>query len=153
MADSVKVEYDKQDIRQILKSFKAMEQEATEQAKKVGYELAQFLTGKIKQAANSTPPRGDNKVSDNVKISKSSKIGEFGFGYSTQRVFSGGASTLDLVYGLEFGSYRYPQFPKRSAKLGRGSEGYFIYPTLRQYQPEIIKRWEAAFADIIKRFN
>jgi hypothetical protein len=153
MADSVKVEYDKQDLRIILKSFKAMDDEATQQAKKVGYELAQYLTDKIKQAANSTPPKGDNKIADNVKVSKSSKIGEFGFGYSSQRVFSGGASTLDLVYGLEFGSYRYSQFPKRSAKLGRGSEGYFIYPTLRKYQPEIIKKWETAFEEIIKRFT
>ena len=153
MADEIKVEYDKQDIRQILKSFKAMDDEAVQQSKKVGYELAQFLSGKIRSYAIATSPKGDDRIAANVKVSKSSKIGEFAYGFKSQRVFSGGASSLDLVYGLEFGSRRYPQFPKRSPQRGRGSEGYFIYPTLRKYQPEVIKRWEKAFDEILKEFN
>ena len=48
MADKVKVEYDKADIRQILRSFKAMSDEAIAQSKRVGFELADFAAGKIK---------------------------------------------------------------------------------------------------------
>ena len=153
MAEPVKVEYDKQDLRQILRSYKAMSDEAVAESKKVGYELAQYLSGKIRSYAVSTAPRGDDRIAANVKVSKSSKIGEFAYGFKSQRVFSGGANSLDLVYGLEFGSWRYPQFPKRSPQRGRGSEGYFIYPTLRKYQPEVIKRWEESFERILKEFN
>jgi hypothetical protein len=147
MAEQVKVEYDKADIRQILRSFKAMDDEAIAQSKKVSSELAEYAAGKIKSYAVGSRFVASSRVADNVKISKSSKIGEFSYGFKSQKLFSGGASTLDMVYGLEFGSVNYPQFPPRR------KEGYFIYPTLRQIQPELIKRWEAAFDEILKEFN
>lgn len=147
MAEPVKVEYDKQDIRLILKSFKAMSDEAIEKSKGVGFELADYAAGKIKSYAVGSRFVASSRVADNVKVSKSSKIGEFSYGFKLQKLFSGGATTLDMVYGLEFGSNRLPQFPARKR------EGYFIYPTLRQIQPELIKRWEQAFDEILKEFN
>jgi hypothetical protein len=147
MADQVKVEYDKADIRQILRSFKAMSDEAIEQSKRVGFELAGFAAGKVRAYAAGSRYLASSRVADNVKISKSSKIGEFGYGYKSQKLFSGGASTLDMVYGLEFGSIRYPQFPSRR------KEGYFIYPTLRKIQPELIDKWEDSFDKILKEFD
>lgn len=143
----VKVEYDKQDIRQILRSFKAMSDEAVAKSKEVSSELADYAAGKIKSYAVGSRFVASSRVADNVKISKSSKIGEFAYGFKSQKLFSGGASTLDMVYGLEFGSTKYPQFPPRR------KEGYFIYPTLRRIQPELIKRWEQAFDEILKEFN
>ena len=147
MADNLKVEYDKADIRQILRSFKAMSDEAIAQSKRVGFELADFAAGKIKNYAVGSRFIASSRVADNVKISKSSKIGEFAYGYKSQKFFSGGASTLDMVYGLEFGSTNYPQFPPRR------KEGYFIYPTLRKLQPEIIDKWEKSFDKILKEFD
>ena len=147
MAEAVKVEYDRDDIRLILKSFKAMSDEAIEKSKRIGFELADFAAGKIKNYAVGSRYVASSRVADNVKVSKSSKIGEFSYGFKSQRLFSGGANTLDMVYGLEFGSNRLPQFPDRRR------EGYFIYPTLRKIQPELIKRWEQAFEEILKEFN
>jgi hypothetical protein len=147
MADQVKVEYDKADIRQILRAFKAMSDQAIAQSKRVGFELADFAAGKIKNYSVGSRFIASSRVADNVKISKSSKIGEFAYGYKSQKFFSGGASTLDMVYGLEFGSTNYPQFPPRR------KEGYFIYPTLRKLQPEIIDKWEKSFDKILKEFD
>ena len=147
MADQVKVEYDKADIRTILRSFKAMSDEAIAQSKKVSFELADFAAGKIRNYAVGSRFIATSRVTDNVKVSKSSKIGEFSYGYKSQKFFSGGASTLDMVYGLEFGSNRLPQFPSRRR------EGYTIYPTLRKIQPELIKKWETAFDEILKEFK
>jgi hypothetical protein len=147
MADRVEVEYDKADLRIILRSFKAMDDEAVAQSKRVGFELADFAAGKIKSYAVGSRFMATSRVTDNVKVSKSSKIGEFAYGYKSQKFFSGGASTLDLVYGLEFGSNRLPQFPARR------KEGYTIFPTLRRLQPEIIKKWETAFDKILKEFK
>jgi len=142
-----KVEYDKADLRQILRSFKAMSDEAIVQSKRVGFELADFAAGKIRSYSVGSRFMASSRVAENVKVSKSSKIGEFAYGYKSQRFFSGGASTLDMVYGLEFGSNRLPQFPARR------KEGYFIYPTLRKIQPELIKRWETSFDKILKEFD
>jgi hypothetical protein len=147
MAEPLKAEYDKADLRIILKSFKAMSDEAVSQSKKVGFDLAEYAAGKIRSYAVGSRFIGSSRVADNVKVSKSSKIGEFAYGYKSQRFFSGGASTLDMVYGLEFGSNRLPQFPARK------KEGYFIYPTLRKLQPELIKRWESSFDKILKEFD
>ena len=152
MAD-VKVEYNRADLRQILKSFKAMDEEAVDQSKKLSGELAQYAADQIKAAArrNSKYPSGSIKVADGVRIAKSSKIGEFKYGFASQKL-SGGGNTQDILYGLEFGSRRYKQFPGRSPNKGRGNAGYFIYPTLRQEQPELIKKWEKGFEKILDRF-
>ncbi len=41
--------------------------------------------------------------------------------------------------GIEFGSNKFKQFPAYSGRQGRGSRGWFIYPTLRRIQPELIR--------------
>jgi hypothetical protein len=148
MAEALKVEYDRADIRTILKSFKAMDDEAVEQSKRIGFELAEFASGKIRSYAVGSRFIASSRIADNVKISKSSKIGEFSFGFKSQKFFSGGASTESLVAGLEFGATKYPQFPAH-----KGKTGYFIYPTLRKIQPEIIDKWETAFDKILKEFK
>ena len=152
MAD-VKVEYNRADLRQILKSFKAMDDEAIDQTKKLSGELAEYAADQIKAAArrNSKYPKGSIKVADGVRIAKSSKIGEFKYGFASQKL-SGGGNTQDILYGLEFGSRRYKQFPGRSPNKGRGNAGYFIYSTLRQEQPELIEKWEKGFEKILDRF-
>lgn len=148
MADALKVEYDRADIRQILKSFKAMDDEAVAQSKRVGFDLAEYAAGKIRSYAVGSRFIASSRIADNVKLSKSSKIGEFSFGFKSQKLFSGGASTETLVAGLEFGAIKYPQFPAH-----KGKTGYFIYPTLRRIQPELIDKWETAFDKILKEFK
>jgi hypothetical protein len=92
------------------------------------------------------------RIADGVSISKSSKVGEFSYGFARQK-FSGGGSTLDLLYGMEFGSNRFKQFPKRTPSKGKGNSGYFVYSTLRAIQPELIKQWEQAFDRILKEWD
>jgi hypothetical protein len=43
-------------------------------------------------------------------------------------------------------------FPVWSGRFGRGSRGWFIYPTLRAEQPYIINEWENAFSKILKEW-
>ena len=152
MADEISVGFDQRQLRDIIRSFKAMDDEATDQAKKIGGDLAEFAAGKIRDYAVGSNHRGSVRVANAVNIKRSSKIGEFSYGLKSQRFFSGGASTLDMVWGLEFGSVKYKQFPQRSPKVGRGNKGYFIFPTLKRIQPEILKTWTEAFDKIIKEF-
>jgi len=154
MADDVKIAYDKTDLRGITRSFKAMEDEAVQAAKKESSALAEYAAGQIKIASATRQVSGTaaRRIADGVVISKSSKIGEFSYGFARQK-FSGGGSTLDLLYGMEFGSNRFKQFPNRTPNRGRGNSGYFIYPTLRQIQPNLIQKWETAFDRILKEWD
>jgi hypothetical protein len=148
------ITYDRRELRSIISAFKAMDDEAVDQARTQSSALATYAANEIK-AYSLTRQFGQAAVSrivSGVRISKSSKIGEFSYGFASQR-FSGGASTRDLWAGYEFGSNRYAQFPRRTPNKGRGNAGYFIYPTLRKIQPELVRQWQEAFSDILKKWD
>jgi hypothetical protein len=145
------ITYDKGDLRGIIKAFKAMDEAAVAQAKGVSNGLATYLQSKIKSTAAGRPNNAAGRIADGSRVSKSSKIGEISFGFVSQK-FSGGGTTQQLWGGYEFGSNKFKQFPVWSGKQGRGSRGYFIYPTLREEQPHIIAQWETAFSKILKEW-
>ena len=145
------IAYDKSDLRGVLKAFKAMDEEATAQAKIVSGGLAIYVQGKIVSAASLRPNDAANRIAAGSRVSKSSKIGELSFGFASQK-FSGGGTTQQLWGGYEFGSNKYKQFPVWSGSQGRGSKGWFIYPTLRAEQPNIIAKWENAFSEILREY-
>ena len=147
------IAYNKSDLRDIYKAFKLMDDQATEEARTQSSALAYFASEEIKAAAQTRTKSGKvaQRVADGVSISKSSKIGEFRYGFARQK-FSGGATTQTLWGGVEFGSNKFKQFPAYSGRQGRGSRGWFIYPTLRRIQPELINKWEQSFDRIIKEW-
>jgi hypothetical protein len=147
------IAYSRNDIRDILKAFKVMDDQATEEARVQSAALATYAAEEIKTAARGRTKSGKvaQRVADGVSISKSSKIGEFKYGFARQK-FSGGATTQSLWGGVEFGSNKFKQFPSYSGRQGRGSRGWFIYPTLRRIQPELINKWEAAYNRILDKW-
>ena len=147
------IAYDKSDLRAITRAFKAMDDEAIAQAKKQSGDLAEHVQKKIQSKSESLRSRNvAGRITQGSKVVKSSKIGELSFGFASQK-FSGGATTQMLWGGSEFGSNTYKQFPVWSGSFGRGSAGYFIYPTLRSIQPELIDKWERAFDRILKEYD
>lgn len=154
MADDEVMAFDKAELSAVLRSFKMMEQGATDLAKEQSSALAEYLQSKIKIAAAN---RGEHskaavRIAEGSRVKKSSKIGELSFGFVSQR-FSGGGTTQSLWGGNEFGSNEKKQFPIWSGKYGRGSRGWFIYPTLRQEQPYIVREWENGFQKILKEWG
>ena len=147
------IAYNKSDLRDLYKAFKLMDEQATEEARTQSSALATYASEQIKTAARGRTKSGKvaQRVADGVSISKSSKIGEFRYGFARQK-FSGGANTQTLWGGVEFGSNKFKQFPTYSGRQGRGSRGWFIYPTLRRVQPELINKWQEAFSRIIKEW-
>ena len=146
------VAYDKAELRAVIRAFKAMDDEAVSQAKEKSSALADFVRSRIVIAANASNNKVAPKIAEGSKVSKSSKIGEVTFGFASQKL-SGGGTTQQLWGGYEFGSNRYKQFPVWSGKEGRGSRGWFIYPTLRSVQPDIVKRWEEGFSEVIRKWD
>jgi len=146
------IAYDKAELRGIIKAFGAMSDEAVAQAKSESNGLATYLQRKIIDAAEGLFTRKvASPIAQGSRVSKSSKVGEMSFGFASQK-FSGGGTTQQLWGGSEFGSNKFKQFPVWSGKEGRGSRGWFIYPTLRKEQPYIIDQWEKSFDQIIKEW-
>jgi hypothetical protein len=145
------IAYDKSDLRGIYAAFKAMDAEAVTQAKEVGSGLATYLKGKIENAASKANNRVAPLIAAGSVVSKSSKTGDISFGFARQKL-SGGGTTQQLWGGYEFGSNKFKQFPVWSGTQGRGSRGWFIYPTLRAEQPEIVSQWEKSFDRILKEW-
>ena len=150
-----KIAFDKKELRSVIGAFKAMDEQATDEAKKMGYELAQYAAQEVRKTAltRTVNPTAVRRIADGVRVSKTSKVGEFSYGFAGQR-FSGGGTTKELWRGFEFGSNRFKQFPTRTPRSsGRGNTGYFIYPTLRRIQPELVRQWSEAFDRILKKWT
>lgn len=156
-------QYDKGELNKIARVIRKMGDEAKDQARQVTGTLVDFATKEIKSAAGRHPrPKQATRIADGIRISKSSVIGEFSMGYAAQR-FSGGATTQlnegfgggrGILAGVEFGAKKQKQFLARTPAFGiRGNAGSFIWPTLRRIQPEIIKKWELGFNEILKEWN
>jgi len=142
------VAFDRAELKSIIFAFKGMDDEAVAKAKSVSGGLATYLQGKI-IAKSQGRDKASIRIAEGSRVSKSSKIGEMSFGFAAQK-FSGGATTQQLWGGYEFGSNKFKQFPIWSGKEGRGSKGWFIYPTLKAEQPHIIAQWQESFSAIVK---
>ena len=147
------VALDQTELRQVFKALKGMTTEANDEAKRQAGVLAEFAKAEVTQTANSINSRKvAGRIASGSRVKKSSRIGEITYGFASQK-FSGGATTKDIWGGSEFGSNKYKQFPVWSGREGRGSKGWFIYPTLRRIQPEIVARWTASFDNILKEWT
>ena len=146
------IAYNKSDLRGIQRAFKAMDEEAIAAAKQESNALATYLQGKITTTAMSANNHVATNIAGGSVVSKSSKTGDISFGFARQKL-SGGATTQQLWGGYEFGSNKFRQFPVWSGTFGRGSKGWFIYPTLRAEQPYILNEWENAFSKIVKEWD
>ena len=146
------IAYDKSDLRGIIRAFKAMDDQAVAEAKGVSNGLATYVQTKIIATAGSANNQAASRIAQGSRVSKSSKVGELSFGFVSQK-FSGGGTTQMLWGGYEFGSNKFKQFPVWSGREGRGSRGWFIYPTLRAEQPHIVAEWESAFSKILKEWT
>ena len=152
MADEL-IAFDQTELRQVFKALKNMSDEANDEAKRQSGALAEFARAEVIQTAHNLQNRKvAGRIADGSRVKKSSRIGEITYGFASQK-FSGGATTKDIWGGSEFGSNKFKQFPVWSGRQGRGSRGWFIYPTLRRIQPEIVARWTESFDKILKEWG
>ncbi len=148
-----KIAFDKSELRGVFKALKNMDDQATEEAKRVSGALADYARNEVISTASGLSSRAvASRIAEGARVKKSSKIGEITYGFAAQK-FSGGATTKDIWGGSEFGSNKYKQFPVWSGREGRGSKGWFIYPTLRKIQPKIVTEWTEAFSKILKEWT
>jgi hypothetical protein len=147
------VALDQTELRAVFRALKNMSEEANDEAKRQSGALAEFARDEVIQTSNTLQSRKvATRIANGSRVKKSSRIGEITYGFASQK-FSGGATTKTIWGGSEFGSNKFKQFPVWSGREGRGSKGWFIYPTLRRIQPEIVARWTASFDKILKEWT
>jgi hypothetical protein len=153
MAEEVSA-FDGTELRQVYKAFSLLGDEAKAEARQTSNNLASYLQNQIaaKAATRIKGQKAINRIVSGSKVVKSSTTGEIKYGFASQR-FSGGADTKMLWAGFEFGSNDLKQFPNWSGRQGRGSRGWFIYPTLRQEQKNIVAQWTRAFNKILDKWG
>jgi hypothetical protein len=155
MADSAEFSaFSQRELRSLAKTFQVMGDEAVDKSKAIAYEISQISKREIAQAGygRTVSAKGVRRVVDGASISRTSKTGRLSYGFAGQR-FSGGGSTKILWRGLEFGSKNFKQFPSFSGRFGRGSKGYFVFPTLRKIQPELTLKYVKAMNDAVKGWS
>jgi len=146
------VAFDQTELRRVFAALKAMDEKAVEEAKRQSGALAEYARTEVNSSSrNLENNKVSSRIADGSKVKKASKIGEITYGFASQKL-SGGATTKDIWGGTEFGSNKFKQFPVWSGREGRGSRGWFIYPTLRRIQPEIVAKWTQAFEKILKEW-
>lgn len=150
---NAEIAFDKTELRGVFKALKNMDEAAVEEARIQSGALAEYARREVIDTANALNSRAvAGRIAEGSRVKKSSKIGEITYGFASQK-FSGGGTTKDLWGGSEFGSNKFKQFPVWSGRQGRGSKGWFIYPTLRKIQPYIVSEWTAAFGRILKEWG
>jgi hypothetical protein len=157
--------FSKKELNQLSRVFRNMDEIAKDKAKSKIQALVSKQLSSIRSVAAS---RGKvaQRIADGGQIKKSSLQGELKFGFASQR-FSGGATTQfntrndakgnrkGIGAGAEFGSSSFAQFPRWSGPMpkGPGSRGWFIYPTIRASQPEIISEFDEIITSIVKEWK
>lgn len=150
------------EIRALLKALSEMDKESQNQLKDKVKGISTWVAEEIKTAASYAPMyKQAMRVAQTTRASRD-RVPSVTIGGSRVK-FSGGAVSGDVLYGSEFGANpksengQFPnggrRFPYRSPQRGQGSEGYWIYPTLRLAQPRITREWHEACDDVLSNWT
>lgn len=141
---TISIKIEDKDIFAILRTFKNMDKIASEDLRKVAQDLAGEVANALQAAASFADANGGNSrqasaVAQTIKVNRD-RVPNLSIGGS-KAVTSSGANAGIILFGSEFGSNKYKQFPRRSPKDGKGNAGYWIFPTLKMMQPRIREKW------------
>lgn len=152
-----------QEVRDLLSDLKKMDKESQTTLKDQVASISKWTAqGMIAKSYSAPMPKQAAIVASTVKARRD-RLPYVSIGGSGGTKTSSGATAGELVIGNEFGAYptskagAFPnggrRFPYRSPREGRGNAGYWIFPALKEMQPEISRRWWKAAEDIFKQWQ
>lgn len=134
--ERVQLKVDDRDLRALLASFNRMDDIAKNDMRKIAVEISERVANEVRYSAGSAgQTRVNQAIMQSLKINKKDKAPNFSLG-GTTRVTSRGTKAGEILFGAEFGSTKYRQFPPHLGKTG-----YFIFPTLKKMQRQILSDW------------
>lgn len=153
--ETISIKINDADLRDLQRAIFRMEKESKTDLKNEVMEIAKDAVPAFQRAAQTTRQQ---TLRPTVKARKDvTPVIEFG---GSQRAgVRGGATFSQLLFGTEFGANRAflrnggRAFPARSPRAGRGSRGYWIFPTAAKLQPTITRRWYQAVDDVLDRWT
>jgi hypothetical protein len=150
---TIRVKVDDYELKKLLGTFSRMDDIAKNDMKKIANDLAEraakFVTA---YAYNAPNPAQADAIMKSLKINRSDKAPNFTMG-GNKRVTRSGAKAGTLIFGTEFGSDSYKQFPPRSRRKGRGNRGWFIFIALERFQPVIVREWLQGYEKIANEWK
>jgi len=140
-------------LNETLKALRGIDKEANKAIRDEVQKIANMMAREIAAAGRGKSKR-DAFVAESVRGTRERtpviKIG------SAKRMpvsrAGAGPRASDLMFGMEFGANKSGpngwRFPERTPKLGRGNEGYWIYPTARKQQRRVLEMWAKALEKV-----
>ena len=150
---TIRVKVDDYELRKLLATFGRMDDIAKNDMKKIANDLAERAAKFVTSYAYNAPnPAQADAVMKSLKINRSDKAPNFTMG-GNRTVTRSGTKAGTLIFGTEFGSDKYKQFPPRSPSKGRGNRGWFIFIALERFQPVIVKEWLKGYEKIANEWK
>ena len=156
MADKerVAIGFEIEGMRDTIRAFNKLDKDGKNAARDEVKKIAELLAARIRAKAPSDKRYQNLAVS--VRAGRDRVPVIYIGGRATPKV-SGGGGPRELIIHMEFGAdHTGPnawRFPPRPPKLGRGNAGYWIYPTVKASQDEIIRLWFDAMDRIIEEWS
>lgn len=153
MADkaTVKIQADPAQLRGLYAAFRQMDEASKTTLKQEITAISAWSAAEIASNASASPfPAQAEKVAMTIRANKD-RIPNVSVGGS-RKVTSTRAEAGYLLFGSEFGGPApFPnggrRFPYRSGNNGRA--GYWIFPRLKQIQPELTRRWKSSVEHLV----
>lgn len=153
--ETVSIKINDADLRDLQKAIFRMEKASKDDLKNEVMEMAKDAVPVFQRSAQTTRQQ---TLRPTVKARKDvTPVIEFGG--NTRAGVRGGATYSQMLFGTEFGANQAflrnggRAFPARSPRAGRGSRGYWIFPTAKKLQPTITRRWYQAVDDVLDRWT
>jgi hypothetical protein len=132
-------------IRETLAAFNGLPKEASNELRDAAKELAELLAVDARAAAIAEGAQAALMASTVKAARDRVPVVQAG---GTKRVGSRRAPAWRLLFGSEFGSNRFEQFPRSH----QGSDGIWFFPVIEQNAGPIARRWNEAADNILTAF-
>jgi hypothetical protein len=148
-------------LRSTLRAFSQLDKDAQNAARDEVQKVANMLAHEVTRAGIGSRDPRNRHVARSIRGTRE-RTPVIKIGNAVRLPVSRGGTgprASDLMFGMEFGSSGQGaavdlptrrggakgwRFPPRTAQMGTGSEGYWIYPTIRRQQPKVVKLWADA---------
>lgn len=132
-------------VRETLAAFRGLPKEASNEIRDTSKKLATLLATAAAQAGKAEGHQAA-LVATTVKAARD-RVPVVQAG-GTKRLGSRKKPAWKLLFGSEFGSNYYTQYPR----LHQGNVGVWFFPTVEEKASEIITEWKAAAERIVRAF-
>ena len=152
-SNKITMKVDDYELRKLLATFGKIDDIARNDMRKIAEDLSvqasKFVTS---YAYNAPNPAQADAIMQSLKINSKDKAPNFTVG-GNRKVATSGVAAGKIVFGTEFGSKKYRQFPPRSPQKGRGNRGWFIFIALERFQPIIANKWLLGYGKIANEWK